>query len=138
VHHLQLQESIMTMKWTSLLFVVGLCSIGLAAAAHADEKRDPSIVAGSSCAGNGQDITAVGKDLTPSGTKVSVTLQWACGCPKGPVHTLVYEPKTSPLRVRICKDQSRDLCEKACQKKVEWDLAQPLKEAGTTKVTFVK
>jgi hypothetical protein len=128
-----------TVRWRSLWFV-GLCIIVLAATTHADEKKPPdtSTVAGSSCAGNGKDITAVGKDLTLSGTKVSATLQWACGCAKGPVHTLVYEPKTSPLRVRICKDQSRDTCEMACERKLEWDLAQPLKEAGTTKVTFVK
>ena len=64
--------------------------------------------------------------------------KWGCGCPVRDVFTMVYEPKTSPLRVRLCVDPEADRCEALCNMNLEWNLEGPLKEAGATDVKFVE
>ena len=95
------------------------------------------IVAGTDCSGRGVVATQSKRPFTRDGTTWKRQQTWGCGCPKGPVFTLVYEPKTSPLRVRLCMDQSQDSCEAACRSVLSWDLAQPLRDAGATDVQFV-
>jgi hypothetical protein len=51
---------------------------------------------------------------------------------------MVYEPKTSPLQVHLCIDQSKDHCEMACAGPVAWDLDAPMHEAGATAVQLVQ
>jgi hypothetical protein len=50
---------------------------------------------------------------------------------------MVYEPKTSPLKVHLCADYSRDHCEALCMNDLSFDLSAPLREAGAKDVTFV-
>jgi hypothetical protein len=105
--------------------------------APARKDRFP-LVAGASCAGlGGQDTSA--KDLSSfrrEGDTLIRELSWGCGCPTGPVFTMVYEPKTSPLRLRLCVDQSKDLCEAMCTDSVRWDLSAPLRDAGARDIVF--
>lgn len=63
---------------------------------------------------------------------------WGCGCPKGPVFTLAYVPRTSPLEVRLCKDQSQDSCERGCGATIGWNLDAPMREAGAKTVRVVR
>jgi hypothetical protein len=128
---------------TSWIIILVTSTIVAARAARADNPYaggPTNKAAGGSCAGNGTDITAASaKQLKASDGKVSLAaVAYGCGCPTGPVFTLVYEPKTSPLRARVCKDQTRDRCEMACTKTFEWDLSAELKEAGARDVLFVK
>jgi hypothetical protein len=93
------------------------------------------IVAGTDCNGRGVVVTNHTKrPFTRDGTIWKREEGWGCGCPTRPVWTMVYEPKTNPLRVRLCKDQRADSCEMACRSVLSWDLAQPLREAGASDI----
>ena len=109
-----------------------------AAAAPSAKKTFP-IVAGASCAGHGRQVSdkASAATFNRAGDTWSANASWGCGCPSGPVFTLVYEPKSSPLRVRLCEDQSLDKCEMICQSHLDWDLSTPIKDAGAKDVSFV-
>lgn len=96
----------------------------------------PNVVAATSCAGHGRQISRAGTPFTQDGTVVKMTLQWGCGCASGPVHVLAYEP-SDPLRVRLCFDQSKDACEMACQRTVGFDVGAALATAGASAITFV-
>ncbi|MDI1451905.1 hypothetical protein [Polyangium sp. 6x1] len=97
------------------------------------------IVAASSCSGRGRQVThaSSGDAFQRSGDTWSRQERWGCGCPTGDVYTMVYEPKTSPLRVRLCENGAMDMCEALCQQTLAWNLSGPLKEAGATDVVFV-
>jgi hypothetical protein len=96
-------------------------------------------MAGTSCSGHGAPITTSksGPSFKRKGDTWTRSESWGCGCPTAPVFTFVYEPKTSPLRVRVCSDPSADRCEMMCQQDLSWDLSSPLKDAGAKDVTFV-
>jgi hypothetical protein len=93
------------------------------------------VYAGTSCAGHGQP--APGGSLTRNGSTWSREESWAGGCPKGPVMSLIYEPRTSPLKVRICRDQAQDTCEAIRGGVITWELSTPLAEAGAGDVVLV-
>src|SRR5262245_31286304 len=101
-------------------------------------RLDPALPA-ASCAGFGKHVTTdvPSRPFRREGNVVLRTLSWGCGCPRGSVFTLAYEPKTRPLRVRLCEDQSKDACEMACQRDWRWDLTQALTDAGTKDIQFV-
>ncbi len=93
---------------------------------------------GTSCAGHGAQVTDA-KDVsafTRKGDIWSRAETWGCGCPTGPVFTVVYTPKTSPLEIRLCVDPHADHCDALCRKSLEWDLSAALKDAGATDVKF--
>jgi hypothetical protein len=50
---------------------------------------------------------------------------------------MVYVPKTSPMEVRLCMDQSRDMCEALCSADLRFDLGPALRFSGATEVNFV-
>jgi hypothetical protein len=91
--------------------------------------------AGTSCAGHGQP--APGGPLTRDGSTWSREESWSGGCPRGPVMSLVYEPRTSPLRIRICRDPAQDPCQAIKGGVIAWDLSTPLAEAGAGDVVLV-
>lgn len=95
-----------------------------------------AVVAGTSCETRGTQITKAGDSVFKlAGTTLRGEYMHGCGCPTGPLFTLVYEV-ASPLEVRICFDQSKDTCKMACSD-VSFDLAQVLGAAKATDVTFV-
>lgn len=97
-------------------------------ACPAEAVADPDvqqIVRGSSCDSYGEDISAAG-EFTRDGTVISREETWGCGCPERPEFTLVYEPDSSPLQVRLCHDDGADPCEAGCRRELQWDLCQAL------------
>ena len=84
---------------------------------------------GDSCADHGRAITSEG-DFERSGTVWSRTESWGCGCPSGPVFTMMVEPGTNPLRVRLCHDFTADQCDMPCSERLEWDLASYVSADG--------
>jgi hypothetical protein len=96
------------------------------------------VVAGSSCAGHGRAEDPGRPVFRREGNTFSREEKWGCGCPTRDVFTMVYEPKTSPLKVRICVDPEADRCEALCQTSLKWNLEGPLKEAGASEVSFVE
>lgn len=102
------------------------------------QARAYPIVAGTSCQGRGRVEDPARPVFRRDGNTFSREEKWGCGCPTRDVFTMVYEPKTSPLRVRICVDPEADRCEAMCQTSLKWDLTGPLKEAGATEVKFVE
>ncbi|MFO0758894.1 MAG: hypothetical protein U0359_20545 [Byssovorax sp.] len=102
------------------------------------QKRAYPIVAGTSCQGHGRAEDPERPLFHRHGNTWSREEKWGCGCPTRDVFTMVYEPKTSPLRVRICVDPEADRCEALCQSSLEWNLEGALKEAGATEVKFVE
>jgi hypothetical protein len=101
-------------------------------------KTATNVVEGTSCAGNGSQISKQGDpDFTFDAAKKTVTanVRWGCGCPTAPVHTLVYS-KTDPLTVRVCQDQSRDSCEALCGR-ATFGVSAALTAAGASTVVFV-
>jgi hypothetical protein len=113
----------------------------------ADPGKDPMaeapkpmpIVAAKSCAGKGKQVTktASATSFKREGNVWTRNETWGGGCPKGPVFTLVYQPKTSPLALRLCFDRTQDTCEAVRSGELKWDLTAPLKEAGATDVKWV-
>lgn len=95
-----------------------------------------AIVQGTSCAGHGEQITKANDTrFKLAGKTLSGVHKHGCGCPTGPVHTLVYKA-TSPLEVRICYDPTKDSCEALCHD-VSFDLATALADGKATDVKFV-
>ncbi|MBL8620567.1 MAG: hypothetical protein JNK64_04660 [Myxococcales bacterium] len=93
------------------------------------------VIAATSCDGRGAAVAAARIALTTDAAGRAVTqTPWGCGCPTGPVFTLAYVPRTSPLEIRLCLDPSKDTCERGCGMPVAWDLAGPMREAGATAV----
>lgn len=103
-----------------------------------NQKRAYPIVAGSSCAGHGRAEDPGRPLFHRTGTTWTREERWGCGCPTRDVFTMVYEPKTSPLRVRLCVDPEADRCEALCTTDLSWNLEGPMREAGATDVTFVE
>lgn len=93
------------------------------------------VQAGTSCAGHGASTPA--RPLTRNGSTWSREESWAGGCPRGPVLSMVYEPHTSPLEVRICVDQEQDRCQAIRGGLVTWDLSTPLAEAGANDIVLM-
>ena len=102
------------------------------------QKRAYPIVAGTSCKGHGRAEDPSSPLFQRRGNTWSREEKWGCGCPTRDVFTMVYEPKTSPLRVRLCVDVEADRCEALCNTSLEWNLERPLAEAGATEVSFVE
>jgi hypothetical protein len=100
--------------------------------------RSGTALPAASCDGLGGHVTTdvPSNPFSRSGDLVRRRINWACGCARGRVFTLVYEPKTHPLRVRL-QDQSKDACEKACVAEMEWDLGRALRDAGTKDIRFL-
>jgi hypothetical protein len=95
------------------------------------------ITAANTCTGIGKALPT-STALVPNGTKLMQKFGTGCGCLKGPAHyTVAYEPKTSPLRVRLCEGPGQDSCEAACSGTLEWDLTPALKDAGATSFQLV-
>lgn len=95
------------------------------------------IVAANACTGIGKPLPA-STALVPNGTKLVQKFATGCGCLKGAAHyTVAYEPKTSPLRVRLCEGPGVDSCEMACEGTLEWELGPALQAAGATTFQLV-
>ena len=93
------------------------------------------VVAASSCEGHGAAVAPTAMTLTSDAAGRWITrTAWGCGCPTGPVFTLVYRPRTSPLQIRLCLDQRQDPCERGCGMPVAWELTGPMHEAGARAV----
>ncbi|APR79199.1 Hypothetical protein A7982_04546 [Minicystis rosea] len=105
-----------------------------------DRNWELPVVAGTSCDGHKSVVSPSDAKLTkdPATGRWLTQNQWGCGCPSAPVFTMVYEPKTAPLKVRLCIDPENDKCEAVCSGPVVWNLDAPLREAGTTEVQLVK
>jgi hypothetical protein len=97
------------------------------------------VVAAASCDGKGKQLSrgASAASFKREGNVWSRKETWSGGCPKGPVFTLAYRAKSSPLEVRLCFDQGKDACEAVKSADLRWDLTAPLKEAGATEVRWV-
>lgn len=100
-----------------------------------------AVLQGSSCNGLGEHI-ALKNFIREGGANVWTARPglWGCGCPKGDdsVWALVYEPKTSPLLVRACRQIAAQpqRCPPVCN---SWfDLTVPLQEAKTNEVILVR
>jgi hypothetical protein len=105
----------------------------------AEAPQPMPILAAKSCAGKGKQLTktASAASFKREGNVWTRKETWGGGCPKGPVFTLVYQPKTKPLAVRLCFDPSKDTCESVRSGELRWDLTAALKEAGATDVKWV-
>src|SRR5262249_27858022 len=101
--------------------------------------RAVAVAAGTRCARAAKQVRRVADAPTfqPDGEVWSRVERWGCGCPHGPEFTMLFEPGTSPLRVRLCHDEGQDPCEAGCRETLRWDLAQPLRAAGAKDVVFV-
>ena len=110
------------------------------ARAAAEEKHWATVIPGRSCeqVGRGFQISddKSAADFTQANNTISQDVQYSCGCPNAPVFTVVYEPKTVPLRVRLCKDERADRCLDSCDGPESWDLTAALKDANTEEIVF--
>jgi hypothetical protein len=96
-----------------------------------------AIAPGASCAAHGGPVAKGPSAVRRSGSKLSVSERWGCGCPARPVFSLVYEPGSSPLSVRLCEDPTADRCEALCQADLTWDLTELLRAEGETDFVVV-
>lgn len=110
------------------------------AAGEDSASREYPVIAASSCEGRGRAVSPSDAklELEPTMSRVRTHASWGCGCPKGPVFTMAYVPKTSPLEIRLCLDPAQDSCEMECSQPIVWDLAAPMREAGASAVKLVK
>ena len=89
--------------------------------------------AGTSCTGHGGQEN---DQFKVSGTVVSGSFVHG-GCNPGS-YALVYEPNTSPLRVRVCaKRAAPSKCPAMVNDGAKWDVAPLLKANNATAVTIV-
>lgn len=96
------------------------------------------VAAQTSCAGLGEQVDVSRGDFHVVGDQWVRRFSWSCGCATGPVFTAAYEPKTSPVKVRICKDPTKDTCEKLCaDNPVQFALGPVLRAAGASDAVFV-
>ena len=89
---------------------------------------------GTSCSGHGGQE---GQQFKVTGTTVSAEFVHG-GCNPGN-YTLVYEPGTSPLKVRVCAKRSPpQKCAGMIRDGASWDVTPLLKANHATAVTIVK
>jgi hypothetical protein len=89
---------------------------------------------GTSCAGHGG---LEGQQFKVTGTTVAAEFAHP-GCSPGN-YTLVYEPSSSPLKVRVCAKRSpAQKCNTVIRDGASWDVAPLLKANHATDVTIVK
>ena len=89
---------------------------------------------GTSCAGYGGHE---GQQFKVTGTTVSADFAHS-GCSPGS-YTLVYEPSTSPLKVRVCaKRAAVQKCNTVIHDGASWDVSALLKANNATAATIVK
>ena len=90
--------------------------------------------AGTSCSGHGGQE---GEHFKVAGTLVSGEFVHG-GCNPGS-YALVYEPSTSPLRVRVCAKRSPpQKCRETIRDGAKWDVAPLLRANNATAVTIVQ
>lgn len=80
---------------------------------------------GATCDGIGPQVSL--DDARVRDTTLVQPFARGCGCPSGPVYTLLYEPGTAPLEVRVCEGPGEDPCEAFCTGELVWDLADVLR-----------
>lgn len=123
-----------------LCLVVGLASPAWAEAppdAGLWPERSGAILEGRSCGAAGELVTPRSFARERDSARWSSPDFWGCGCPKGNPYlwTLVYEPRTIPLVVRICRKASVVGCDTRCVS--GFDLGEALRAAGAKDVTLV-
>jgi hypothetical protein len=105
----------------------------------APKRPEPTaVVEASSCEALGMQQTGEGDESTFAVDSSVLTRaeDWGCGCPQFPEFVLAFSP-SSPVELRLCRDDFADSCEAACGAELSYDLTKAFDIAGTTDFRFV-
>lgn len=84
------------------------------------------VLEGAACGERGRAVVPSQLTRTAQGWE-AVVPAWGGGCATGPVWSLVYEPRTRPLRARLCHKPENDRCEMVVSGPVRFALDPALK-----------
>ena len=96
------------------------------------------VVEAESCDGMGTQLSAPGDEssFTRSGDALLRTQDYGCGCADFAEFVMTWAPR-SPLELRLCKHDSRNVCTAACVGQAEYGLSTAFRVSGTNEFRFV-
>jgi hypothetical protein len=96
------------------------------------------VIEADTCDGIGAQLTSSAHEdaFARSGDVITRYEEWGCGCAFFPSFVMAWSPR-SPLELRLCEHDSRNVCLAACSGDLRYDISTAFRVTGASTFRFV-